>query len=513
MKKLLLIYPPGDPDDSMNNVPPLGLLAISSYIKNNCKGINAPIYNFISNTFDEVESILSDVNPEQVLAVGITVMSSYVSSACQVAQIVRSVFHGVTIFAGGPHITLVGGQFLTRHKEFDALIIGDGEEPIAKLCMSILQNKPWQIEGVIERTTNTTDSTNLQLLPPAQWTNPFNADLEYGFSIPLTYTDNNGVSHPATSLVTSRGCPLACSFCSIRAMNSRYRTLPPRTVLGWLHEERKHNYFEHIYFLDADFLVSKNRALLWSNEITNTFGSNVTWSVQANVGHIISLGPKILKELRSSGLVLAEIGFEAGNDEQLKFFNKTNFGKLANTNQSLIAIKLLKEAGIDIGIDYIMFYPEISLINLAKNLNFLLQGNLVDCFDCGHYFNELILFPGTPLRKYYEYKQGYAFDIDELPDVSKFYQDETVLQIRNIYLNWYKQIYIDKTLPTRRQLLNYCLQETDMSEKSILRLLEIKLRHQPYHILKNLITSGGDKQAAINILEKDAILLNNYFKQ
>lgn len=511
MNSFLLIYPPGDKDDVMNDVPPLGLLAISSYMEENCKGIHAPIYNFISSTLDEVKKTLLEIRWDEVLVVGITVMSSYVSSACKVAQIIRTISPEVIILAGGPHITLTGVQFLHRHLEFDGLVIGDGEEPMAKFALNILEgNTEQKIDGIITRTTVIeSKKATVQILPPSQWSNPFEANLQYGFLRQPVYTDTNGVTHPAVALVTSRGCPLACSFCSIIAMNSKYRSLPPNIVIPWLLKEREKRYFEHIYFLDADFLISKSRSSSWGDALYDAFQGTVTWSVQANVGHILALGFDLLCQLKNDGLVFAELGFEAGNDKQFRFFNKTNFGKIADVKQSYEAISLLKRSGIGIGIDYIMFYPELTIKELAQNLKFFVEGSLMDTFDNGHYFNELMLFPGTPLRLFYEEKQNKSFDIDEVPSVRKFYIDKSVLRIRDIYLDWYRRIYDHQVVSQRMKLLEESLICNDVKRKAKFRLMELKLRHQPYRILKALIESNGNSEIIENLISSDELLFRN----
>lgn len=491
-----LFYPPSN--ELSYNVPPLGLLAISSYIEMNSTSHSAPVWNFIKCGRVEYLDLIQKIDWAITPIVGVTIMSTDVASALLLAKDLKKMNPRIKVVAGGPHITLTKSDFLRRHSEFDLIVLGDGEKASLALLKLFEHGQPSvdqisKIPGVYTRTESgdIVGNSSVQLISASEWSNPFKAIIRFAPDDELTYTDRLGRHRKAISLVTSRGCPLACTFCSIIAMNDKkYRSLNPEQVAEWLVEQRNKDYFEHIYFLDADFLTSRARSLKWASAIANAFNDEISWSVQANVGHIISLGLERLKILKNSGLVSAELGLEAGNDRQLEFFNKRNFGKIATVNQSLEALSLLNQAKIDVGVDYIMFYPGLTMSELAENLTFLLRSGLVDNYDLGHYFNELILFPGTPLREYYEIQSMRTFDPDQLPDVRQFYESDEVLKVRDDFLNWYRNEIFPDMQYLRERLRQQALKDRGI-RKSQLRLLELKLRHQPYHVLKGLLIERG----------------------
>ena len=492
------------------NVPPLGLLAISSYLSQNLKNVKAPIYNFARTTRKEYLPIIETIPWEDTPAAGISIMSTDVEAAIALASDLKAMNPSPLLIAGGPHVTLSGPTFLARHMDIDIIIVGDGEIPSLQLLLKLERGVECleelsTIPGVYVRNAsgNIVGTKPNRGLSADEWTNPFEADIRYMPNETLKYTDKLGIDHLAISLVTSRGCPLACTFCSIIAMNEiKYRSMEPSRVMDWLGSYRAQHKFEHIYFLDADFLVSRSRAEKWRSAIVSAFGGTVTWSVQANVGHILSLGSERLKSLREAGMVSAELGLEAGNDRQLRVFNKKNFGKPATVEQSMEAVRMLRESGVEIGVDYIMFYPELTLMELAENLVFLLRSGIVDTYDSGHYFNELILFPGTPLRKYYENKSSEPFDPDVLPESRDFYTSVEVLRVRDEFIDWYEKDVYPRTLFAREKLRQNAVHSSGR-RKSELRLAELKLRHQPFHVLKQLILDGGARPSVSAWIEED----------
>ncbi len=500
----ILIYPPSPTWD--NNVAPLGLLAISSFVNGQLGRTATVVANVARSRGNEALLELEGCGLSQVRVVGITAMSTDVASVLELASRIREAYPKMVIVVGGPHATLEPEFFLEHPRLFDAVVRGEGETPFLAILQLTLENASdfSRIPGVVTTSNrNLLDQVSPVVLPVDRWANPFKAATVYEPNARLEYTSPDGNLHPATAMVTSRSCPLSCNFCSIIAMGGSYRSMPADVGVRWLVEERESRYFEHIYFLDADFLVSKARAKTWSMEIAKKL-PGVTWSVQANVGHVLAL-KEILPALRERGLVAAELGIEAGNDRQLLVFNKTNFGKPATVEQSMTAISILRAADIAIGIDYIMFYPELSLMELAENLTFILRAGIIDLYDLGHYSNELMLFPGTGLRKRYEESSTTSLSRDELPDVRNFYQDAETLVVRDAFLDQYVAIISRETATLRRKLRKAARESTNASRAAELRLEELRLRHQPYHVLSRLIREPQDSWVAMEWARGDNV--------
>jgi len=491
MKRVVLLTAPSDVSD--NPVPPLGLLAIASYVDSHLDGFRCEVVDLSRMELEEARRQLHELDWDDVVLVGLTVMSMDVLAAVEIAACARALASTALVIAGGPHASLAWREFLPRHSPpFDACVVGEGEAAVVAILERLANGSSIaEVPGVACMTPDGPElHSPARLVPPSEWGNPFTARVGVGADEVMYFTESGGRRRRGVSLVTSRSCPLACTFCSIAAMDEPYRSASPADVVEWLRWERARRPFEHIYFLDADFLTSKSRARAFSSAVSDVF-EDVTWSVQATVGHVLSLRAD-LPELRGRGLRAVELGIEAGDDDELVFFNKRNFGKYATVRQSIDAVRLLTDAGIAVGIDYIMFYPDQTLAGLARNLSFFLRSGLLDAFDVNHYGHDLILFPGTPLRSLYEERCGHHFDTDVLPDTDPLYVDPVVRRIKREFRTGYLERYSGGTQTLRDELRAVARSTTSDRQRAVLRLHELRLRHHPYVVLERLILAQGD---------------------
>lgn len=506
LPKCLLVYPPSDIKD--NSVPPLGLMSISAYVDAVAPQEHlSQVLNLVAYDLRTARRLIID-NMADVSVVGITLMSTDILGAKWVAGVVHEINPQAVVVAGGPHATLAPETFLSPGNDFDIAVSGEGEYPFFQLLALYASGGRVEVLRRADEVPGVSYVRNRGLVPHVKavstpvedWKSTLGVTVTGSSEEPLVFTSADGLRRRAVSLVTSRSCPLNCNFCSIISMNTSYRTISVEVGIEWLRQEMNRSPFEHIYFLDADFLVSKSRARHWSQAIHANF-PDVTWSVQVNVGHVLALGES-LKELRSRGLVAAELGLEAGNDRQLSIFNKTNFGKLATVDQSKVAVKLLRDADIQVGVDYIMFYPDLTLRELAQNLSFISEAGLIDSYDTGHYNNELLLFPGTVMREVYQKESEMQFSVDELPDARKHYKDFRVASIRDEFFEGYSAHVLKQTGAIRRKLRHEAKSCAYADRRACLRLLEIALRHQPYHVLKEMIRHPDEAAAVVLAAEK-----------
>lgn len=473
-------------------MPPLGLLAIASYVEKSLSSINCEVLDLSRYSPNSAAHYLDHFDWADVLLVGISVMSMDVLSACDIACQVRIHCPNTPLIAGGPHPTLAWREFIGSHSPpFDACVVGEGESATLEIIESIIKGKNWNsIPGVATLQSGIPRlHSHAVLIDPSEWGNPFNAHLVEKHIEEMVFSEPGGRKRRGVCLVTSRSCPLECSFCAIAATGEPYRSTSPELVVEWLSWEMKRKPFEHIYFLDADFLTSKARARSFGSAINQAFPA-VTWSVQATVGHILGLKME-LAQLHQQGLRAVELGLEAGNDKQLKFFNKRHFGKYATVEQNIEAVHILMNSGIVVGVDYIMFYPDQTLEELVSNIVFFVRSGLIDVFDLEHYQNDLILFPGTPLRELYEHRHNLKFDTDNIPNSDSLYICDDVLKIKTEYRTLFERYVRNRLHLLRVHLLEAAGNAQTDRERAIFRLHEIRLRHLPYIILMELTMAKG----------------------
>ncbi|RAG81809.1 hypothetical protein DN069_30900 [Streptacidiphilus pinicola] len=485
-------------DEGPQLVLPLGLMNIAAYAEDKLgERVDVRLYDFAG--YEK-----ADLAPMRRLAahgvevVAFSVYSSHVPTVIAWAQELRRLLPGVRLIAGGPHATLAWSEFVACYGHiFDAVVAGEGERPFTELLLRHLEGLPFDAPPIPGVGVRTADGTSV--LPPVgptvetdEWVNPFRSKVAVGTTTRLVYNDHvDRRTRSAVALTTSRSCPMKCYFCSIIAMPDKYRSAKPDQLVGWLREAMDEEPFEHAYFMDADFFTSRSRVLAFAGALHEAF-PDLTWSTSATVGHLIALEDK-LPYLKECGLRFVEMGIEAGSDRELDFLGKKNFGKPATAVQSVQAVSALQRLGLGVGVDYIMFYPHQTLEDLALNLVFLRRADLVDEPNSDHYFTELMLYPGTPLRTFYENLRGKPFDLELLPELDDLYIDGRVLRIRDLFRGEFRARYLERheTLLDRLVTAARQAQPENPARARALRFAEVRLRHVPYRVLEALIRNEG----------------------
>lgn len=489
-------------------VMPLGLQNISAYIRKNAKHTTCKIFDYSDLYTSNVEE-LADLISWQPTLIGISIYSSHVQAAITWGNIIKKALPATFIFCGGPHISLAAEDFLrASNGTFQLALRGEGEHSTAVLLglfntyraqilqkaraekNQIIKEKNTFIKKHFNKIPNAawlTASGKLKesyiekiQLPTADWENPL---LEYSSERlqNLYFTDrNDGKKRKAIALTSSRGCPLTCSFCAIVAADKegpKWRAIDATTLVHWIAEAYKQYSFEHIYMMDANFFVRKDRVLEFSDKLYNLFEGRVTWSSSSTVGYLLKLRPELPKLVRQ-GLRLVEMGIESGSQSQLDYMNKR-----VTVQNNIDAVRALQNNKIDIGLDFIMFYHDQQKRELIENLIFLATAGLTEHESFDHYFNIMMLYPGTPVRKNLERKMGTTLDLTKLPESRTFIENHEISKIYTTYIDDFAKPLLSRLENAIGLNIEEIGTHTSPTETAYLSLLNIHLGHMPFKVL------------------------------
>ena len=118
-------------------------------------------------------------------------------------------------------------------------------------------------------------------------------------------------------VMTSRGCPFDCSFCSNRLLTGlKYQFRTVEHVREELEHIVKKYHVEYLDIADANFLAGCNNALRMA-ELFKTLG--IPWGCD---GHISAINEETLKKLTDCGCNNISFGIESGNQSRLDKLNK-----------------------------------------------------------------------------------------------------------------------------------------------------------------------------------------------
>jgi len=383
--------------------PPLGLAYIASMLKQNheVKIIDSNILNY---TLEDVERELRSFNPD---IVGVTSVTPSIYEAYKVAETVKKVNEDCIVVLGGPHATFTSKQTLKECKHIDIIVKGEGEAITKELIEKIEKGASLnEVKGITFRKQNEIIGTeprpfvkDIDVIPFPSWE-----------LIPMHLYKFNGVKY--ATMLTSRGCPFKCSFCSSSKLFGGYwRGRSPKNVL----EEMKTLYekysIRNIEFIDDTFTLNQERAERICDEIIRE-GLDINWGASSRVD---TLSKKLVEKMKKAGCWIIFLGIESGSQKILDAI-----GKRITLEQVKKAVKILKDAGIQVLGSFIIGFLQDTKETIKETIKFAKSLNL----DYAE-FSILTPYPGTLI---YDYAKKNNMLLTE--DWSKYTAAEPILKIK-----------------------------------------------------------------------------------
>jgi len=266
--------------------------------------------------------------------VGISVDTTRYPVSLKIAEKVKK--SGVDVVMGGPHDTFFDDEVLSTRK-VDYVVRGEGEYIMLDLVESLNNGKSLeQIKGISYLCGN-----QIRKNPPA----PFVQDLDsIPFParelLPLDRYTNTLKGRFSASMITSRGCPFNCDFCSSSAFSGmKWRTRSIENIL----KETEYLYYKYGYraisFLDDNFTLNPKRVTELCEKMIRR-GFDLLWYAFSRVDTIVK-NERMVQLMRQAGLDQVFVGFESGSQEVL---NK--LGKQVTVEKAFKAMEILKRHGI-----------------------------------------------------------------------------------------------------------------------------------------------------------------------
>lgn len=265
--------------------------------------------------------------------------------------------HGITVIIGG------------FHTSGTVNMLGDQEPDIQELFRESICVVSGEVEGKWEMILS--DFLSERLKPLYSFAQDLQSLVDIG-EAPLPKTSPTTMKHFAHSAFgtadTSRGCPFACSFCTIINVQGRkMRERSPETIAALLRK----NYLEHgvsFYFFTDDNFARKK---LWRETFEAIIklreqGIRVSFMMQVDLARkpkdFVSLAAK-------AGCTQVFIGMESVNPENLKAEGKQQ----NNVNEYRNIIKEWHEAGIVVHTGYIIGLPWDTKDQVPKDIRYLME--------------------------------------------------------------------------------------------------------------------------------------------
>ncbi len=197
-----------------------------------------------------------------------------------------------------------------------------------------------------------------------------------------------GIDGPVTTVKSSRGCPLDCSFCGYTlAQGLRFRFRSPEHVLAELVDLRRNFGIRHVVFRDPIFTTRKDRIHAICDGMLAE-GLDLEWQCETAVK---TLDKKLLEKMGQAGCKHISLGVESGNAEIQK---KHCGNKLSDFERGVEVFRAAREYGIETRAFCMIGFPEETPAMVEETFR------LVERFDPDQVqFCAVTAYPGTPLYK------------------------------------------------------------------------------------------------------------------
>lgn len=353
MTDVALIYPyfyDETLDRSIFKFPPLGLGYLAA-----CLAKNGFSVEIIDGSFSTRQAVIERLGKLKPAVAGFYCMMTMEEAAISLAKKVKR--HCGTVIAGGPYPSADPGLFLGA---FDYVAVGEAEITLPELVSSISKSSgdvskihglAYKRNGEIIRTKSRGRISDLDSLP-------FPARSLFDNAGYKAYWDRN-YGYSTTSMITTRGCPFSCGFCSKPVFGSVLGERSAANVVAEIEEIAGLGY-DRIWMADDCFTYNEKRTAEICRGILDK-GIKIDWECLSRVDSVTA---EVLDLMKEAGCVRLFFGLESGDDEILKKMRKS-----ATFAEGRAAVELARRHGLNTGGFFILGYPGETNRTLLKTVN------------------------------------------------------------------------------------------------------------------------------------------------
>lgn len=431
--KTLLIMPPstvykGDPTIPTVTIP-LGLAYLAAYLeknnypvkildcvteskKNEGKKAGSICYGLSDN------EIVKEIKKYSPTIVGITCLyTAYAGDAHRVASLVKNVDKNILVVFGGSHATIFP-ELTLRDRNIDMVVMGEGEETFLEIVKAKSMGKKLEkIKGIVFKKNGKIVVnkqrefiSNLDEIPfPARHLLPMKkylASPDYSYSM----------RPPSTPMITSRGCPGHCIYCSIHSIwGHSWRGRSPQNVVDEIELLKNEYGVGEIDFFDDSMGANKKRLEAICDEIISR-KLDIRWSPPNGIAHW-TLDESLLGKMKKAGCYRVTFGIESGNLETRRFI-----GKPYDLGQAKRMIQYANKIGMWTVCTNIIGFPDETREQIKDTIKFAIDSDTdlaIFYLLCPH--------PGTQVYKIF--KENKLADFDYIFTPNKKIKTNDYIQI------------------------------------------------------------------------------------
>jgi len=340
----------------MRPYPPLGILSLSAYLKRH--GIEVEVFD---GTFSSPDALRDRIARDRPPVVGLYANMMTRANVLDAARFARAA--GAFVVVGGPEPANYAEEYLARG--VDAVVVGEGEVTLHELVThhaAFGDRELDRIDGIVyrgedgepRRTAPRSLIEDLDALPlPDRDAIDLDAYLR-------TWERHHG--RRAVSLITARGCPFTCTWCSHAVYGHTHRRRSPASVIAEVRHLKRRYAPDLLWFADDVFTISKR----WVREYRElAMRENLVIPFET-ISREDRLDEATVAALRDLGCARLWIGSESGSQRVLDAMDRrTDAARVREM------VHLLRRYGIESGMFIMLGYEGEELRDLEDTVRHL----------------------------------------------------------------------------------------------------------------------------------------------
>ncbi len=302
--------------------PPLGIMYLASFIRHRTRH-EVELLDCIERGISAKQAAERIVSADPDL-LGVTASTHNLVNVTEVIEEVRRRRPGLFVAIGGSHVTSFPEE-AARLPGIDVAVRGDGEETLAALLDRLGEGSDWRdldnlcfmADGNPILTEHREPSPDLDRFPfPDRSLLPLNR----------YYTPGMKAAN-ATTIITSRGCPNNCVFCSVP---HNYRARSAANIADELEYCSRELNIREFHFIDDIFNITPERVIEVSEAILER-NLRIYWGFKAGCTDVTD---KMLAAAKRAGCIRMHFGVETWSDEGLELMGKK--ARLADIREAFV---------------------------------------------------------------------------------------------------------------------------------------------------------------------------------
>ena len=361
--KILLIKPGIALGDHIQ--PPLGIAYLASRLRGKHE-VRVLDFGMLNRRDDLFTAALNDFLPD---VVGFQCYSPEIGEVKRLSVLTRSVLPKAVLLAGGPHPTLCPEETMKKlSPEADYLLRGETEDSFP-MFMDLLAGSGspaaipglvWNDNGVL-RVNDTCPISDINALPLPAW------DLINPQDYPPAQHGAFFNKFPIAPIVTTRGCPFGCGFCTAPILSGKQmRKRGADSVMAEI-ELLYHKFgIREIHIVDDNFTLDKAHAVsILKKIIESKLPISLAFPNGVRIG---TLDSELLDLMKQAGTYLISVGIESGSDRTLKRMDKQLTVALVREK-----VALIEKKGIDLAAFFILGFPGETVEEMRETIKLSLE--------------------------------------------------------------------------------------------------------------------------------------------